>query len=97
MQISTKFQCCAVIYLRILYIPREEEERCRVEEREGDGKDEGGWGEGGVVRTRHQCQLSEEDGDQEEWKVRRRVENVYQCGHVSLDKKSTMLKVFVQA
>ena len=71
--------------LRIQYIPREEEERCRVKEREGDGKDESGWGEGGVVRTRHQRQLSEEDGDQEEWKVGRRVENIHQCGHVSLE------------
>ena len=81
--------------LRILYIPREGEERYRVKEREGDGKDEGGWGEGGVVRTRHQRQLSEEDGDQEKGKVGRRVENVYQCGHVSLDKKLMASKVFV--
>ena len=55
--------------LRILYIPREEEERCRVEEREGDGKDESGWGERGVAGMGHQRQLSEEDGDQEEWEV----------------------------
>jgi hypothetical protein len=55
--------------LRILYIPWEEEECCRVKEGEGDGKDEGGWGEGGVVRTRHQRQLSEEDGNQEEGEV----------------------------
>ena len=82
------------IDLRILYIPREEEECCRVEEREGDGKDESGWGERGVVRTRHQRQLSEEDGDQEKGEVRRRVENVHQCGHVSLDKRVNNVEGF---
>ena len=68
-QISTKFQCCVGHGLRILYIPREEEKCCRVKEGEGDGKDEGGWGEGGVVRTRYQRQLSEEDGNKEEGEV----------------------------
>ena len=57
-------------YLRIRYVPREKEERGRVEEREGDGKHERGWREGGVVRPRDQRQLCEEDGNQQEREVR---------------------------
>ena len=64
--------------LRILNIPREGEECCRVKEGEGDGKDERGRREGGVVRARDKRQLCEEDGYQEEGEVGQRVENVDQ-------------------
>ena len=49
-----------------------------------------------MVRTRHQRQLSKEDGDQEEGEVGRRVENVHQCGHMSLDKRLMASKIFVR-
>lgn len=45
---------------RIQYVPRKEEKSSRVEKGECDGKDEGGRGEGGVIRTRDESQLCEE-------------------------------------
>ena len=70
--------------LKILNIPREGEECCRVKEGEGDGKDERGRREGWVVRARDKRQLREEDGYQEEGEVGRRVENVDQRWNVGL-------------
>lgn len=74
---------------RIRYIPREKEKGSRVEKREGRGKDEGERGEGGVVRTGNKCQLSKQHWDEEKRKGGGGVEDVDQCGDVSLIGKST--------